>query len=230
MAKRFTALLVTLALAVGMCPALAFGATGATGANSATDAITPATLNTGAQQNLQAPSPSKAPSLSAAATKAQKNKTAHKAYKKKLRKLASEVSYITPQYKFIDVTGDGVHEMFVAWWPEVYTFQNGKVKRLNRGEVGSDNYKVIASKRVVVRLSADHMGAASLMYYKWNGKKLVHRVTVYTPTRDGRNMGAEPYYWVKGHGKVSKSYAKKQVKKLTGGKTPKALKYQDFAG
>ena len=66
-----------------------------------------------------------------AASKAAKNKRAHAACMDELELLCAESEQRTASYKFMDLTGDGVHEMMVECSDEVpatavYTFSAGE--------------------------------------------------------------------------------------------------------
>ena len=153
-------------------------------------------------------------------SKATKNKKAHTAYYKRLKKLEKDGLFLSSigGYQFVDLTGDGIDEMIVSWWPSVYTYKGGKAMRVDNADVGSSYYvKLYPSRKVFVRTMPDHMGSASKNYYKWNGKKFVKVASTYQPSQSGKKQGAKPFYWVKGKGKVSKSMGKAYVKKITKG-------------
>lgn len=163
-----------------------------------------------------------------ATSKAQKNAKAHAAYYKKLSAMQKKGMLIQglPNYCFVDLTGDGVDEMIVQWWPSIYTYRSGKAVQVHDGEVGSSSYaKLYKTKKVFVHVMPDHMGSSSKSYYKWNGKKFVHVATTYKPSTLGKQQGAKAYYWVKGKGKVSKKRATSYVKKLTKGAKASKPKY-----
>lgn len=152
-------------------------------------------------------------------SKAQKNRKAHTAYYKKLKALRRKGKVLqgTSTYCFTDITGDGVDEMIVRWWPSVYTYRGGKVVCVHDGELGSSSYGLYKGKKVFSHFIPDHMGSGQRDYYKWNGGKFVKVATMYQPSAYRAQQGAKSYYWVKGKGKVSKKRAKAYVKKLVKG-------------
>lgn len=74
-----------------------------------------------------------------AATIAQTNKTADKKYNSKMKAIRKK-SQFSIRYKYVDITGDGIHEALVEYKPktqggssqtfDVYTYKSGKVKRI----------------------------------------------------------------------------------------------------
>ena len=170
------------------------------------------------------------PTASLATSKATINKRAHAAYFKKLDALKRDGKFMEGgSYRFVDLTNDGIDEMIVAWWPSVYTYRSGKVVRVHNAQMGSEGYtKYYRTRKVLIHTTPDHMGAASVEYLKWNGKKFVVVATRYTPTKSGRQMGAKPYYWTKSKGKVSKAVCQKQIKKLLGSAKAKRVTYASY--
>ena len=157
-----------------------------------------------------------------ASTASAENAKAHKAYKKKLAKLSKENGGIPTRYRFIDLTGDGVDEMMVAWWPSAYTYRGGKVVRVYSGSRGGlDVTRAYKAKKVFV---ANSSGAYT--YYKWNGKKFVAVATVMD--YNSQVGGDDTYYWVKGKGEVSEQEAKAYVKKLLGKAKMTTIKYKAY--
>ena len=158
------------------------------------------------------------PQAQAASAKA-KNAKAHAAYKKKLAKIQNENGIPGVSYRFIDITGDKVDEMVVAWWPAVYTYKSGKVKRVFSGSRGGLGLGPVYKAKKVFMVNS----SGALTYFKWNGKKFKPMVTVCdlnTQTGDGS------YYWIKGKGDVSESAAKTYVKKLIGSSKATKLKFK----
>ena len=155
-----------------------------------------------------------------ATTRARKNNKAHATYYKQLSAMQKKGMIIqgVPNYCFVDLTGDGVDEMIVQWWPSIYTYRSRKAVCVHDGEIGSSSYaKLYRTKKVFVHVSPDHMGSSYKSYYKWNGKKFVTVATTYTPSTLGKQQGAKAYHWIKGKGKVSKKRVKAYIKKLTKG-------------
>ena len=166
--------------------------------------------------------------LNTQASTASENKAAHKAYKKRLVKLKKE-SMSFGWCCFMDVTGDGIDEMIMSWWPSIYTYKSGKVKRVFSGEAGSQSFKkTYKSKKVVLFASPDHCGAFSYSYLKWNGSKFVSQVSLYTPKRHNKQHGYKANYHIEGRGEVSKKAAKAYAKKLVGNATAKKITYKQY--
>jgi len=162
------------------------------------------------------------PALATQASKAAKNKAAHKAYLKKLKKLVAERNAMG-KYRFMDVTGDGIDEMITMWWPTVYTYNAGKVKTAFSADYGLVNFvRAYRAKKVIMLSTPDHALGATYSYLKWNGSQFVYKVSLYTPNKYGKQAGYQPNYYINAKGKVSKKAAKAYVKKLVG--TAKAAK------
>lgn len=173
-----------------------------------------------------------AASKKASATKA-KNAQAHAAFKKKLVKIRKANGTTDgPWYRFIDLTGDGVDEMVVQWWPAVYRYSSGKVKRINKQMVGRFYYpKAYKSKRILVTAGSDALGSMpAKVYLKWNGKKFVKMASLYTPCAYAKSVGNKASYWVKGKGQVTKKQAQAYVKKLVGKAKATKITYKRYEG
>ena len=164
---------------------------------------------------------------SAASRKAE-NRKAHAAYKKKLWQLRkSQGTTDPPMSAFVDLTGDGVDEMVVLWWPSVYTYRSGKAVRVEKGFVGSDAlYRAYKKAHVIVKGRGDTMGGVSRVYKRWNGKKFVTVASLYTPSSTGIAYGNQPSYWTKADGYTTKARAKAYVKKLIGADKASRIKYR----
>ncbi len=160
---------------------------------------------------------------------AQSGNKAHAAYKKKLKNLAKKSWLGYVRYKFVDLNRDGTDEMIVGGFPEVYTFKNGKVKRVNKAMTGSSSYKISPKAKVFCRIEPDFCGSATYDYYKWNGKKFAHVATMYTHDKNDTYLANSSYYWVKGKGNVSKKKASKYVKKkMLKGSKLRSITYKTF--
>lgn len=151
-----------------------------------------------------------------------KNAKAHAAYGKKLAKLAKENgSIVGLEYMCVDITGDGVDDMLVQWWPAIYTYKGGKVKRVYNGFRGGLAFtKVYKSKKVVVTNAS-----GGLTYLKWNGKKFKKMVTI---VDNNIFDGGSTYYWVTGKGEVTEKKAKAFAKKLVGNAKSQKVKYRAY--
>ena len=145
-----------------------------------------------------------------------KNSEAHTAYTKKLRALGKTYPQSSIKYRFVDLNCDGVDEMVVSWFPEVYTYSSGKVKRVDKAMIGSSWYLIAPKAKVFSRVESDHCGSAMYRYYKWNGKKFAHVATLYTHDKNDTSLRIRSQYWIKGKGDVSKKTAEKYVKKIRG--------------
>ena len=152
-----------------------------------------------------------------AAKASPKNSKAHAAYKKKLKSLCNKYEQSSVYYQFVDLNRDGVDEMIVSWFPEIYTYSNGKVKRVDKARAGSNSYSIAPKAKVFCRIEFDHCGSATYRYFKWNGKKFAHVATLYTHDKNDTYLNVKSHYWVKGKGSVSKKVATKYVKKILKG-------------
>lgn len=142
---------------------------------------------------------------------------AHSLYESYLRAQMSDYMSFG-EYKFVDITGDGVDEMITGWWPSVCTIKSGKVKVAISVPMGSCSFgKVYKKKHVITLIEPDHMGSSSTVYYKWSKakKKFVRKASTYSPTSDAKRNGAVARHTVKGK-KVSKAKFKAYKKKLLG--------------
>ena len=208
---RLIALLFGIALSAAMLPTSAFALqVGGEG------------LVAGSISNTQ-------PALVTHASKASKNKAAHKAYLKELKKLVAERNAIG-KYRFMDVTGDGVDEMITMWWPAVYTYKGGKVKKVFSGDIGRVLFQKAYKKKkvIVVTLNDPAYTTVSKSYLKWNGSQFVYKATL-TPTNSyAKQHGVSSRYYINGKGNVSKKTANAYVKKLVGKAKATKITYKEL--
>ena len=172
--KRFVptflaiALFAALAVTVGAPCASAAEGSGAVSAASPAIAASPSAI---------AASPSVA--LAPQASKAAKNKAAHKVYKKQVKKLARKSrDGLGAYYQYADIDGDGVHELIAENHPSagsgrvfyVYTYKDAKLKRLMKtGVYGAQQLRLYKKGRTLVLHSGGHGGEVYDCYVKKNG-------------------------------------------------------------
>lgn len=113
-----------------------------------------------------------------AASLSSKNRKAHILYDKKV-KAAKRIS-TSVQYKYADITGDGVHEAIIDYHPKnggsghyfcIYTYKNGKAKQLLKyGQYGLTKLSVYKKTKTIVCYGAGHGGEWYSFLKLKNGK------------------------------------------------------------
>lgn len=151
-----------------------------------------------------------------AATKKVKNKRAHAAYRSQLASMRTDGLYVGDRYKFVDLTGDGVDELVVGWWPSIYTYRGGDAVKVHDTGLGGNNYlRFYKNKHVVVFHSGGRGGRVYETYAKWNGRKFTNRVSMHVASGFDSTAKNQPAYMINGKGVTAKR-AKAVKKKLVG--------------
>lgn len=111
-----------------------------------------------------------------AASLSAKNQKAHTVYLKKLRKLGKNGA----SYKFVDLTGDGLHEALAEYDPgnmgsgryfEIYTYKKGKAVRILKfAEYGLTKVMSYPKTKAVVIYCSGH-GGEHYEYFRYKGGK-----------------------------------------------------------
>ena len=129
-----------------------------------------------------------------------------------------------------DTDGDGVDEMITMWWPAVYTYKGGKVKKVFSGDIGRVLFQKAYKKKkvIVVTLNDPAYTTVSKSYLKWNGSQFVYKATL-TPTNSyAKQHGVSSRYYINGKGNVSKKTANAYVKKLVGKAKATKITYKEL--
>ncbi len=150
-----------------------------------------------------------------------KNKKAHKAYKKRIRK--DQRKYCpneTLRYAYKDLNGDGIDELitypgFGACTEILYTYKNGKAKKLI--SVAQGDFEKYYKKKKVLCYNGGHMDHYYEEYYKFKGSKLIKKAYLEESVElVGDEPVASAYYYVNGKSTTEQEY-KSYVKQLTKG-------------
>lgn len=163
-----------------------------------------------------------------AVSKAAKNKKAHIVFKKKARSLGK--TYQNVQYKFVDLTGDGIHEMLVDGRSGqggghifyVYTYKSGKAKRiLKDGQYGMAFIKSYRKTKAFVMYCTGH-GHEHYDYFAMKNGRYKRIAKRWRSGVNGGSVGSGAWSYSNGKSKAyTKATFNKKVKKLTKGKTKK---------
>lgn len=160
-----------------------------------------------------------------------KNKKAHKAYQKQLKK--DKKKYRSGKeklkYAYKDLNGDGIDELITE--PDfgycsqiIYTYKGGKVKKLI--EVGQGEFTQYYKKNRVLHYYGSHMSNSHDEYYKFQNNK--YKCVAHKDVEFDWNMETEEEiyttsYYVKGK-KVDKKVYTSYIKKLTKGDKAKSFR------
>lgn len=160
-----------------------------------------------------------------------KNKKAHKAYLKQIKK--DKKKYRSGKeklkYAYKDLNGDGIDELITE--PEygycsqiIYTYKGGKVKKLV--EVGQGEFMKYYKKNKVLYYYGGHGGSEYDEYYKLQNNK--YKCVAHKDVEFDWNMETEEEiyttsYYVKGK-KVDKKVYTSYIKKLTKGDKAKSFR------
>lgn len=177
----------------------------------------------------------------AASTKS-KNTAAYKAYQKKIEKLAKEnlddwSNSCGVQYYYLDVTGDGVDELFVTFHKKMfgsadavrfYTYKKNKLECILATYIyGLSDFNYYKKTKSLYFSSYGH-GDEVHTYFKLSKGKYKKVAGKYRDSEKGGHWENGPWYYSNGSGKkITSSKYKKLVKNLPKG-SKKKVKWDKF--
>lgn len=154
-----------------------------------------------------------------AATVAQTNKKADQKFNSKMKSIRKN-SQFSIRYKYVDITGDGIHEALVEYKPktqgdssqkfDVYTYKSGKVKRiLTTTEYGLSKCTYYRQAGSLIVYGAGN-GREWYRYYKLQSNGKYKYITQKTRTAiAGGSVSNGPWQYYKGGSTLTKITAKK---------------------
>lgn len=160
-----------------------------------------------------------------------KNKKAHKAYQKQLKK--DKKKYCSGKeklkYAYKDLNGDGVDELitepgFGYLSQIIYTYKSGKVKKVV--EAGQGEFTKYYKKSKVLLYYGGHGDYESDEYYKFNGnkyKRVAYKEDIFSYDNETDEETHTISYYVNGRN-VDKSVYVAYVKKLIKGDNAKSFR------
>lgn len=160
-----------------------------------------------------------------------KNKKAHKAYQKQLKK--NKKKYCSGKeklkYAYKDLNGDGVDELitepgFGYLSQIIYTYKGGKVKKAV--VVGQGEFTQYYKKNKVLHYYGSHMSNTHDEYYKFQNnkyKRIAYKEIIFDYDIETEEEIYTTSYYVKGK-RVDKSAYALYIKKLTKGETAKSFR------
>lgn len=158
--------------------------------------------------------------VTAASVKA-KNAKAHKAYKKKMSSIAK--ASMDCSYKYVDITGDGIHEALVSANVGrdfyIFTYKGGKAKKiLTGGDYGLSKITIYKGSKGIITYGGGH-GGETYSYYKKKGSSYKKVASRSRQSVNGGGMSNGPWYYYNGKsGSINKAAFNKNIKGISKGK------------
>ncbi len=164
-----------------------------------------------------------------AASLAGKNKKAHRLLQQKYTSLYNNSSGIS--YKYLDVTGDGVHELLADYFPsadgsggsmyglDIFQVKNGKIKCILRTDsYGLAKITYHKSSKSLIMSQYGH-GGESYRYFKFKSGKYKSVASKSRQSTKGGSVKNGPWYYQDGAQKtITKSSFNNKIKGMTKGK------------
>ena len=169
-----------------------------------------------------------APKTQAASLK-NKNKKAHKVLQTKYTSLYNNSSGIS--YKYMDVTGDGVHELLASYFPsskssggsmyglDIFQVKNGKIKCILRTDsYGLAKISYYKSSKSLIMNQLGHGGESYSCFKFRNGKFKSIASKARQSIKGGSVENGPWYYYGSSQNTISKSSFNKKIKGMIKGK------------